>query len=397
MRAVDKVITLLTKVCCPVSRRLSVMLEQGDLFPMSSDLPTWKILRYRLRRLQKNAPQCHRRIHSRKISSHQNVVQSASCCGSQFSGSRIAWLRERASAETMGLISMYKDLGKPMNGMLAIVARRGLGKLRHLDTNHLWIQEKAAKGDLNFKKVAGVDNGADLFRRYLAPEPFPVRTCTVFFPFTSASGFASPSVYNPVSLFHTCCHGTCERRNKCADISGASLLFEYGFSSGFSSRPRRNRISRKHDGGENQWNLLTVTALHAKRGQDRKLRPDACSDSCRTDYQDYKYWTNYWEPRGSRHFFGTKCSFWFQHLIQQDLGTCLDRVTAPQPLGPSGPMAQGHPMTKEYKTQTWYFLKPCWWTCAKCRLTSIPLWTVPYWNYEVDQYSLGTVQHTSRQ
>ena len=46
---------------------------------------------------------------------------------------------------------------------LATVARHGLGKLRHLDTNYLWIQEKAAKGELNFKKVAGVDNGADLF------------------------------------------------------------------------------------------------------------------------------------------------------------------------------------------------------------------------------------------
>ena len=47
----------------------------------------------------------------------------------------------RASA---GLISMYKDLGTHMNGVvlgdasaaLAIVARRGLGKLRHLDTNN---------------------------------------------------------------------------------------------------------------------------------------------------------------------------------------------------------------------------------------------------------------------
>ena len=82
----------------------------------------------------------------------------------------------RASAETMGLISMYKDLGTPMNGLvlgdasaaLAIVARRGLGKLRHLDTNYLWIQEKAAKGDLNFKKVAGVDNGADPFTKTLS-------------------------------------------------------------------------------------------------------------------------------------------------------------------------------------------------------------------------------------
>ena len=33
--------------------------------------------------------------------------------------------------------------------------------------------------------------------------------------------------------------------------------------------------------------------------------------------------------------------------IQQDLGTCLDKVTAPQPLGPSGPMAQGRLMTTE--------------------------------------------------
>ena len=53
----------------------------------------------------------------------------------------------RASAETMGLISMYKDLGAHMNGLvlgdasaaLAIVARRELGKLRHLEANYLWI------------------------------------------------------------------------------------------------------------------------------------------------------------------------------------------------------------------------------------------------------------------
>ena len=36
-RAVDKLVTLLTKACCQVSRRLSVMLEQGDLFSMSLD------------------------------------------------------------------------------------------------------------------------------------------------------------------------------------------------------------------------------------------------------------------------------------------------------------------------------------------------------------------------
>ena len=71
---------------------------------------------------------------------------------------------------------MYSKIGTNMSGLvlgdasagLAIVARRGLCKLRHVDTNYLWIQEKAAKGDLNVKKVAGVDNGADLFTKTLS-------------------------------------------------------------------------------------------------------------------------------------------------------------------------------------------------------------------------------------
>ena len=60
----------------------------------------------------------------------------------------------RASAETMGLISKYKDLGTHVNELvqgdasaaLAVVARRGLGKLRHLDTNCLWILRESSKG-----------------------------------------------------------------------------------------------------------------------------------------------------------------------------------------------------------------------------------------------------------
>ena len=128
---------------------------------------------------QKNTPEYHGRIHSCRMSSHQNVVRNTSCCGSQFSGSRIVCLSEsigrnngthidvqRPRPETMGPMSGLV-LGD-VSAALAIVARRGLGKLRHLDTNYLWIQEKAAKGDLDFKRVAGVDNGADLFTKTLS-------------------------------------------------------------------------------------------------------------------------------------------------------------------------------------------------------------------------------------
>ena len=58
----------------------------------------------------------------------------------------------KASSESMGMISMLKDYGKPMtthvfgdaSAALAIIARRGVGRVRHLDTSYLWVQEKAA-------------------------------------------------------------------------------------------------------------------------------------------------------------------------------------------------------------------------------------------------------------
>ena len=59
----------------------------------------------------------------------------------------------------------------------------------------------------------------------LFQEPFPVRTCTVFFPFTSASGFALSKCLQPSFVGSQLSHGTYERRSKCADIFSASLFF----------------------------------------------------------------------------------------------------------------------------------------------------------------------------
>ena len=43
----------------------------------------------------------------------------------------------------------------------SIATRRGAGKVRHLDSRELWIQERVARGDIMIKKVRGEDNVAD--------------------------------------------------------------------------------------------------------------------------------------------------------------------------------------------------------------------------------------------
>ena len=44
----------------------------------------------------------------------------------------------------------------------AVASRTGLGKVRHLEARYLWVQEAFKGGRLQVKKVAGVDNPADV-------------------------------------------------------------------------------------------------------------------------------------------------------------------------------------------------------------------------------------------
>jgi hypothetical protein len=84
----------------------------------------------------------------------------------------------RAAAEMLGCASMARDLGDELRGQvfadsasaLAVVARRGAGKLRHINITHLWLQEleKRQESPVKFSKVAGTQNPADTLTKYLA-------------------------------------------------------------------------------------------------------------------------------------------------------------------------------------------------------------------------------------
>ena len=81
----------------------------------------------------------------------------------------------KATAEGLGMQSILKDLGGEVGGpvwadasaALGVISRRGLGKVRHLNTSYLWVQDVSAQRALSYKKILGLDNPADLFTKYL--------------------------------------------------------------------------------------------------------------------------------------------------------------------------------------------------------------------------------------
>ena len=83
-----------------------------------------------------------------------------------------------ASAETLGLIAYARDLGIKLEGRLhtdasaafGIAQRRGLGKVRHIQTQALWIQQAHADKTLGYCKVPGTDNPSDVLTKHVPSE-----------------------------------------------------------------------------------------------------------------------------------------------------------------------------------------------------------------------------------
>ncbi len=50
---------------------------------------------------------------------------------------------------------------------MGIISRKGLGQVRHIDTNKLWIQNAASEGDIVLRRVKSGDNYADIMTKPL--------------------------------------------------------------------------------------------------------------------------------------------------------------------------------------------------------------------------------------
>ena len=81
----------------------------------------------------------------------------------------------KGSSEGLGMQSLLHDIGIDIpikvkadaSAALGIVQRCGLGKLRHIHTNWLWVQDKARDKSVEYDKVVGTENPPDALTKPL--------------------------------------------------------------------------------------------------------------------------------------------------------------------------------------------------------------------------------------
>ena len=80
----------------------------------------------------------------------------------------------RGAGQGLGYQALLKDLGVEIplrvwtdsSAAIGICNRQGLGKLRHLDTHTLWIQQAVRTARIDLRKVLGEENPADLLTKH---------------------------------------------------------------------------------------------------------------------------------------------------------------------------------------------------------------------------------------
>ncbi len=81
----------------------------------------------------------------------------------------------KASGVALGFQALLEDVHLKLpvrvwtdsTASIGICSRQGLGKLRHIDTQCLWIQQRVRDGSIDLRKVRGDANPADLFTKHL--------------------------------------------------------------------------------------------------------------------------------------------------------------------------------------------------------------------------------------
>ncbi len=107
-----------------------------------------------------------------------------------------------ASAETLGVIGLCRDMGIAIEGevytdssaALGITQRLGNGKVRHLRVQALWVQEVRCTKRLSYKKVLGSRNPADILTKHVPKDLLNVHLVTLGVEFQGGRAESAPTL-----------------------------------------------------------------------------------------------------------------------------------------------------------------------------------------------------------
>ena len=108
----------------------------------------------------------------------------------------------KGAAQGLGLQALARDLGLDWSlsvltdatAAIGICRRRGLGKIRHLATADLWVQDRIKKGDVQLLKVPGVANPADVLTKHVDRTILDKHMITMNLKFEDGRAKSAPSI-----------------------------------------------------------------------------------------------------------------------------------------------------------------------------------------------------------
>ena len=111
----------------------------------------------------------------------------------------------KGAAQGLGLQSFALDLGMSLSlrvtsdatAAIGISRRRGLGKIRHLATADLWMQDRIRKGDFSLEKISGTDNPSDMLTKHVSRDLMSKHMSTLGLFFEEGRAESAPT--NPCS------------------------------------------------------------------------------------------------------------------------------------------------------------------------------------------------------
>ena len=83
----------------------------------------------------------------------------------------------KGACEGLGIVGLIEDMSgtrakidiaTDSSAAKGIATRRGVGKVKHLETRTLWVQDQVERGRLRVRKIDGEHNQADVLTKYLS-------------------------------------------------------------------------------------------------------------------------------------------------------------------------------------------------------------------------------------